>query len=70
MSFAAMFPGKCSACGEWFPEGAQIRRVDGKSYAHNDCEADETVTPTVAREVCPRCWLERSVTGECGCDHG
>lgn len=27
-----------------------------------------SVTPTVAREVCDRCWLEKSITGECGCE--
>lgn len=68
MSFAAQFPGKCSACGDWFTEGATIQRdPDGKGYRHADCDEADAL-PSVAREVCDRCWLEKSETGECGCD--
>lgn len=68
MSFAAQFPGKCSACGDWFTEGTAICRDEGKGYRHVDCGADDDPRPSVAREVCDRCWLEKSATGECGCD--
>ena len=45
-----------------------IRRDETRGYRHADCDADDSVTPTVAREVCDRCWLEKSITGECGCE--
>lgn len=67
MTFAARFPGKCSSCGEWFTEGTAIKR-DLPSYMHDDCDdSGRSPLPTVEREVCSRCWLEKSVTGECGC---
>ena len=68
MTFAAQHPGKCSACGDLFPEGTRIRRDETRGYRHADCDTDDSVTPTVAREVCDRCWLEKSITGECGCE--
>ncbi len=69
MTFAAQFPGKCSLCGEWFTEGTAIKHEAlGHGWQHADCDADDSVTPTVAREVCDRCWLEKSITGECGCE--
>ena len=68
MTFAAQHPGKCSACGDLFPEGTHIRRDETRGYRHADCDADDSVTPTVAQEVCDRCWLEKSITGECGCE--
>ena len=69
MTFAAQFPGKCSSCGEWFPEGMPIKQDHaGRGYKHDDCADSETSPlPNVAREVCSRCWLEKSITGECGC---
>lgn len=68
MSFAAQFPGKCALCGEWFSEGTQIERdPDGRGYRHTDCDNDDP-QPSIAREVCDRCWLEKSLSGECGCE--
>lgn len=66
MTFAAKFPGKCSACGDWFAEGVTLTR-DAQGYRHADCNDADDPSP-VTREVCRRCWLEKSVTGECGCD--
>lgn len=68
MSFAATFPGKCSVCGEWFEEGSTIQRDPfDKGYRHADCD-DADAQPSPAREVCDRCWLEKSIDGQCGCE--
>lgn len=66
----ARYRGKCVDCGDWFPEGTEIRRVDDGStrggYAHADCAQSEA--ELAPRPICDRCWLETSVTGRCGCD--
>lgn len=36
-------------------------------YRHTDCDNDDQ-QPSIAREVCDRCWLEKSLSGECGCE--
>ena len=38
MTFAAQHPGKCSACGDLFPEGTHIRRDETRGYRHADCD--------------------------------
>jgi len=69
MTFAARHPGKCSACGDLFPEGTAIRRDQSGRCRHANCDdPDAPAEPIVARDVCPNCWLERSVTGACGCE--
>ena len=64
MTFTARYAGKCADCGELFPAGTPLQRhhVTGE-YSHEVCEPPEQPK----REVCPGCWLDRSITGECGC---
>ena len=80
-AFPARYRGKCSDCGEWWQEGDPIRFVtyaagdDGwtpadiaaGNFVHDDCDA---AGPTEKPEgkVCPRCFLRKSLSGDCGCD--
>lgn len=58
----ARWPGTCAACDYRWAEGDPIRHTDD-GYIHDDCREPEPVA-----DVCPRCWLARSVSGTCGCD--
>lgn len=66
--FEARYPGRCPApaCGQAIEVGDDLI-MDDEQAVHFDCAA----APPAAgkpREVCPRCFIERSVNGECGCD--
>ena len=68
--FTARFGGKCSACGEAIHPGDVIRYPDahdGTGFEHVDCAAIISPEPMTG-DVCPECWLTRSLSGECGCD--
>lgn len=62
--FEAQYPGTCSACDERF-EARTLILVSSSGARHDVCPEP---TPMVAREVCPRCFLEQSVSGACGCE--
>ena len=68
MSAVARFPSKCPAClgsiavGDVIvpdptPNGAQ-------PWVHETCPAGRL---DIVRSVCPECFTERSVTGQCMC---
>lgn len=67
--FTARYPGKCPACSKPIEIGEEL--VIDEEYAdmavHADCAGRPD--PTLpAREVCPRCFIERAVSGACGCE--
>ena len=59
--FEAKHPGYCANCGETFDRGELVRYVDD-AIEHVEC-----VDIRPARDVCPECFLEKAVNGECGC---
>lgn len=72
MTFPARFRGRCAACDLWWMPGDPIRpygtHPDGSTlYAHADCDhTPDHEEP--AREICRTCWLEKSISGACGCE--
>lgn len=66
-TFPARYPGRCAACQERIIEGDQIGYTEDDEIVHADCEASAP-RETPPRETCPRCFMERSVSGACGCD--
>lgn len=64
--FAARYPGRCPSCRESIDIGDDLA-MDDEQAVHFDCAGSR---PAAARprEVCPRCFIERSVSGACGCD--
>lgn len=70
MSWLAKFPGLCPGCGHGIELGQWIDRANGvgvEVYVHEGCSVPLRPEPKVG-EVCGRCFMERSLTGECGCD--
>lgn len=63
--FEAQYPGTCEECGERFDKGTTIRVVATGAAVHDVCPDD---VPLPTSEICPRCFIEKSVTGACGCD--
>ena len=62
MSFRASYKGVCADCDEPIQVG-QLIRTEGDEYVHVKCAPARKLG-----EVCPSCWLEKSVTGTCGCE--
>jgi len=64
----ARFGGHCAACEQTIQVGERITPdpLDGggKTWIHEKCPAGRF---DLQREVCSECWLEKSVSGECGC---
>lgn len=66
MSFTARFGGRCAAeCGERIKPGDVVEYVDDQ-LVHEGC-VPAPVMERPAREQCPDCFTERSVTGACMC---
>lgn len=63
-AFPAKYAGRCGACGDWFEEGTEIVMTDEVGVVHAACPDNDEFVPG---EVCTECWMERSVTGACGC---
>lgn len=63
--FEAQYSGECEECGERFPPGETIRIVGTGAPVHDVCPDD---APVPGRQVCPRCFTEKAVTGACGCE--
>lgn len=59
--FEAKYTGICVSCGQYFSPGELIRYVD-EQIEHVEC-----VNVSVLREMCPECFTERSVCGDCLC---
>lgn len=71
MSIQARYGGECPECGERWQPGDLIRSErtapgNRNIWQHAACPAD--AIDAVVRSACGTCWLERSVTGACGCD--
>ena len=67
----ARWSSKCRSCGHWIQPGEQIVRCTEGGVAHVSCDPDiipAIIGDAIARPVCPRCWLERSADGSCGCE--
>lgn len=58
----------CDVCGglRKFAPVVKLRQADGVvQWRHEVCPKDQySLAP---QGVCPRCFMERSVTGDCGC---
>lgn len=66
MSFPASRPGVCQDCGQRYPAGTHIVLLSGVGWGHAEA-CPEDAEPTTGA-VCPKCFLTRSLSGECGCD--
>ena len=64
--FAARYPGRCRACDESIEVGDDLV-MDDNQAVHFDCASTRPL-PSKPREVCPRCFIERAVNGDCGCE--
>lgn len=60
--FLAEYPGRCGACGEPIDVGELARYVDDE-VVHVECFTLEEAF----RDICPDCFTERAVNGECLC---
>jgi hypothetical protein len=63
--FEAQYPGDCSECEQPIKPGQAIARTrfpTGPGYHHVMCPVSNP------REICDRCFMEKSITGACGCD--
>jgi hypothetical protein len=65
MAFEAQYRGVCSGCGEPFAPGELIERA-GMTYEHAGVCPEQR--PVKVGAVCPKCFIEKSLTGACGCD--
>lgn len=61
----------CAAeCGRPIEPGEDMERA-GEGWVHASCDPDvipSIIEAGIEHPVCPRCWLERSVDGSCGCE--
>lgn len=69
MAFEAKFPGKCPSCGEGFSAGQRVRYNADDSLVHEHCDDEPQMLRLVAAPLCPKCFMEMSLSGVCGeCD--
>jgi len=64
--FPAQFFGRCANCDEGIVPPEMIRAT-GDGYVHDICN-DPLGDDEPCREICRTCWLEKSVSGACGCE--
>lgn len=64
MSFEAKYHGECSACGGHIKPGDHI----GYNLEHEIVHVTCPTSPEPQRPICPSCFMEVPVNGECGCD--
>jgi hypothetical protein len=64
--FEARYPGRCPSCQHGIEVGDELIMED-EVAVHFDCAGEPTkrIRP---REVCPRCFTEKSVSGACACE--
>lgn len=60
------YGGKCSSCGEWFPEGTLIEQTEGQ-WHHVACP-EPVDDYDVRYGICSTCFLTVSANGKCGCE--
>jgi hypothetical protein len=76
--FAARYPGRCMACHDAIEVGDDLVMQDGLAV-HFDCagnrgtglgsrSAGPAGVRVATREVCARCFTEKSVSGACACE--
>ncbi|NYD39932.1 hypothetical protein [Nocardioides panaciterrulae] len=65
--FEARYPGRCPACHEPIDVGDDPVMEDHRAV-HFECAGDQPRPQLVPREICPRCFTEKSVSGACACD--
>ena len=67
MAFEARYHSDCDECGWRIKPGDLVAyRAGATEVSHFVCPED--VGLRAAGEVCGRCFMEKSVSGECGCD--
>lgn len=67
MAFTAKWPGDCRDCDDGIFPGERVEFDDDRNLLHVTCP--ESLRGGKPKPVCPRCFLELSVTGRCGfCD--
>lgn len=68
--FPARYPGRCPACRERIEVDEDLIYNDDEVVVHYGCANRSTMLAQVGKpaEVCPRCFIEKSTTGVCGCD--
>lgn len=62
--FEAQFPGACAGCPNGIDTGEDVRYVDDQ-LVHVGCKPPPDPTK-VQRPLCPRCFMELPIAGECG----
>ena len=70
MSIPARYSGTCPECGERWQPGDLIRSdatQPGELPVWQHAVCPEAVEK-LEGDVCPRCFLRRSLSGDCGCD--
>ncbi len=67
--FEARYPGRCPACREQIEVGDDLVFNDDDVVVHFGC-ANRSAVPKIGQsgEVCPRCFIEKAVSGACGCE--
>ena len=71
MTMPARYSGTCPECGERWHPGDLIRAGDYTEEGVPTMWGHAVCPESVERlegAVCDRCFLRRSLTGECGCD--
>lgn len=68
--FEARYPGRCPACEEEIRVGDDLIFNDDDVTVHFGCANRPRLSPVTgkAREICPRCFTEKSVSGTCACE--
>ena len=64
--FEARYHSECGECGRRIKPGDMAKYDDRDKVVHVICPED--VGLRAAGEVCGKCFMEKSLTGECGCD--
>lgn len=72
MSIPARYPGLCPECGERWQPGDLIRGETSRDLRDKTVTWRHAVCPEAVEkmegDVCPVCFLRRSLSGECGCE--
>ena len=65
-TFEAKYPGRCAGCDDGISVGERLTYDGDDQVVHVDC-SDTQQHARKPAEICPRCFTEKSVTGECSC---
>lgn len=65
-TFEARYHSECPACGWRIKPGDLATWDEHDDVTHKVCPEDAGLR--AAGEVCGRCFTEKAVNGECGCD--